>query len=1175
MARQGQLSCFPSLPSCLLQSLEEPWVVGALLARGRSFLGAEVRLEAHVRCWCEDTSGSVSAELMQGVGLTVASPAGGAPQPSLHLTALVQLVKEIPEFLFGEVSPVSPDGERVSPEETADTRRPTGKEGPGAAGRKPSSPAYSPDKRKNHGQQERGTLGAGPVGISPGNSPLQGLINCLKEILVPGPQYPEMSLNLPLPVPGQNASPLTRAELQPGSLPWGVKTEAASRDCPLQGLLNCLKEIPEVPDSRPSLSGVEDLWLQEDQGAWKRNSAGPRPLRTSLPGPSPGAGSAVSVVKTENDWAQSPPVSASCQLSKWTHSPAATSSPGCNGDPTRVLVSRWGPAAQGEAWGCLLGAAHPGFSMHTQALPAPRGRVWLLLPSSPPPLIQTVAQGTFHCKDLWSREHIKVPLLRVACLADHMPAIGFIAPAEGGLGPPAWGWAEWLGQRCFPMMPAVPFPAEVTVGPLLALGLQGCVRDSSALPPGPQSTPTSFSSSSSTDGDLDFQSPEGSQGHQPGKGSPVGSPPLPDLENCLREIPAPRPRPACSWSLAGDRGPRSAEPKNWTADKEGLRGEACEPVQLGQQVGYVPPRSLQLASLQVPTSSSVPSCYQRGFKDQVTRPGPWRCLQDGAATEPSPLHRLESSLKGILPGRPLRFACLVGPSPRPGSSSSSSSSSSEGEDLRLEPELWQPLQGELSGGEEGARVLGLHPNALAAPLLAAALVKARGEQSPGAAVLSVQATSLYSPRVTSVCSQQGKQKRWEAGPSHPGEKHAWTPWASVAPLAVPEEGQLSAPALLCGWRKGLGWGPASLLGQPWDSCPGSPGSVKNPGAWSLEMEEQVLQVNWWLYCPLKLSGALQAQGYAGSQLHARNDGRPLPRGPREPPPAATVPPAFPPASARPLCPCGGSLQQELQGLSAALSEKLDQLATALAGLSQEVASMRTQVDRLGRCPRSPRSKGLASWHWSRSRGPRWANGPAPRPLPYWRQKGPTRPKPKILRGQAEGCSAGDSSGLSLGRLHLVLPLPPDAPPAEPSGPHSSPYQQPLSACTCRALLTVHAPLGHSGGPQSPPVPAVPAALPPQMALPAASADTEPLAAAAVPTGTPDQPKDPNSLVAGVERTLEEELWGGEHRDLRWGVPCRLLHQLSPAEEALPPATSPRACPSLSPCCSQTFPISRP
>lgn len=71
----------------------------------------------------------------------------------------------------------------------------------------------------------------------------------------------------------------------------------------------------------------------------------------------------------------------------------------------------------------------------------------------------------------------------------------------------------------FPMMPAVLFLAEVTVGPLLALGLQSFTRDSSALPPGPRGTPTSFSSSSSTDGDVDFQSPEASQGRRPGKGA--------------------------------------------------------------------------------------------------------------------------------------------------------------------------------------------------------------------------------------------------------------------------------------------------------------------------------------------------------------------------------------------------------------------------------------------------------------------------------------------------------------------------------------------------------------------------------------------------------------------------------------------------------------------------------
>lgn len=60
------------------------------------------------------------------------------------------------------------------------------------------------------------------------------------------------------------------------------------------------------------------------------------------------------------------------------------------------------------------------------------------------------------------------------------------------------------------------------MGPLLALGLQSFMRDSSAFPPGLRGTPTSFSSSSSTDGDVDFQSPEGSQGRRPGKGVLAG-----------------------------------------------------------------------------------------------------------------------------------------------------------------------------------------------------------------------------------------------------------------------------------------------------------------------------------------------------------------------------------------------------------------------------------------------------------------------------------------------------------------------------------------------------------------------------------------------------------------------------------------------------------------------------
>ncbi|XP_074171265.1 protein KRBA1 isoform X4 [Rhinolophus sinicus] len=1095
---------------------------------------------------------------------------GGAPQHSLHLTALVQLVKEIPGFLFGEVSPesrgASLDGERVSPEvahdkdgpgldsirgvlpasglkcqlpvsspssptsavavetcplrgllsclpdtpvsqpslatmssgrsscsgspgargqgsplpiRTANTLRPAEEEDPGAPGREHSTPACSPGRRKSHRKQERGTSGADPTGTSPGNSPLQGLINCLKEILVPGPQQPDASPSLPPPVPSLGASQLSRVALGPGSPPWGVKTEAASGDCPLQGLLNCLKDIPTARDTRPSPSGSGDPRLQKDPGAWKRNSGGlptgPRPLQTSPPCPGPGA-----VVKMEDGWAQSPPVPASCQLGKRTHSPSPTGSLGGDGDTSGVRMPSWGPTAQ-------AGSAS---SSPLEALEACLKGIPLSGSLPPQPLATS-----------WFRS----------------PQLGDPGSQRPELQP--------RGSRS----------QEVTVGPLLALGLQGFVRDSPALPPGPHGTPTSFSSSSSTDGDLDFQSPEGSQGRWRGKGGPVGSSPLQGLENCLREIPVPRSQPAWSWSSAGDRVPRRAEPKNWTADKEGRRGEACEPVHLGRRGGDVPTRSLRPASPQVLASSSVPACCQQGLRDPVaTRPGPWRWLQEGAATMPSPLHCLENSLKGILPGRPLRFACLASPSPGPspssGSSSSSSFSSSE-EDLRLEPKLWQaflqerdPLPSSKGPGPPSPRSGGTPAGS------------STGE-GPGKA----------EPRDHFSLSA-GKAEEKMEGMSQSPRRDACVETPGRPGLGTTQGEAVGSPGPALRPEKGPRLGPC----QP-------PGSEPGPPAWKPRVSEE--------------SGGL-GPGHGGPSDSARTETKPLPRGLPGPPPAAAALPALPPASPRPPCPCGNSLQQELHSLSATLSEKLDQLAMALAGLSQEVATMRTQVHRLGRRPWGAGSKGQASWPRALPRGPHWAPNPANRHLPYRRQKGPTRLKPKILRGQAEGCRAGGTSGLSHGTPHLGPQLSPDAHLAEPSGSGSSPSQQPPYSACSRAMLTVHPPLGHTGGHQSPPPPSVPAAFPPQMASPATSADAEPPAAAAAPTGTRNWPKDPNGLLAGVQRALKVELWDGEHRDLRWGAPdC--LHQLSPAKKALPPAATPRGWPAPLPHSSRTFPISGP
>ncbi|XP_061271040.1 protein KRBA1 isoform X8 [Bos javanicus] len=1053
--------------------------------------------------WWEDYVRRSTCRLMLGEGARVHCGllAGGAPQHSLHLSALVQLVQEIPEFLFGEGSPESSggaslDGVAVSSQaavtedmcplrdllrclpdtpvgllglaatpsgssssstpgaggpgsplsiKTADKPRPVEEGSPGAPGQEPSPATCSQGSSKSRRNPERGTPGAGAVSISPGHSPLQGLINCLKEILEPGPQGPEGPRSSPPPpAPSLGASQLTRAELGPGGLPWAVKTEAASGDCPLQSLLNCLKEIPEARDRHPSPLGASDPRLQEDPGAWKRNSGGLRPLQTPPPGPGPGAGSMLSAVKVEDSWPQGPLEPTSCQLSKQPHGPSAASSPRNVKDiaPTQVQVPSWGPAAQ-------AGSAS----------------------SSPLEALEACLRG--------------------------IPLSGSLPPQ-----PPASSWSRSPqpgdpgSQR--PELPRLgPHSKEVVIGPLPALGLQGCMRDSPALPLGSQGTPSSFSSSSSSDGDLDFQSPERSQGHRPGKG---------------------------------------------------LRGEACEPAHLGQRGGDVPARSLRLASPQALASGALPTCSPRGPRDLgAARPGQWRWLRDGPATKPSPLHCLENSLKGILPGGPLRFACLAGLGPSPRSSSSSSISSSEGEDPRPEPELWQhPLQ-------ERDHL----PSSKGLGTLSPQCGGPRAGCSPG------EGSRRREPGHRCDFSAAGKAEEKVGGRSH-------SPWrevcletlgppgplgsaggchVQVSPVSVAvAEPCVATPEMLCALpvRSAVHPCPAAQLGRrPGPGPCQPPGSAHGPQSWKPTAGEES-------------RGLGPGDGRPG--VTAGTDSEPLPGGVPQPAPAAAVPGALPGTSPRRPCPCGASLQQELHSLGAALSEKLDHLAGALAGLAQEVAAVRTQVDRLGRRPRGAGPKGLP-------RGPRLSSGPAHRHLPYWRHKGPPRPRPKILRGGlAEGCRAGDlSSGLSSGRLRRV---PPDTPSAEPPGTGSSPPWQPhSSACSGPAVQTVRHPLGHPEARQSPPPLSLPAAPPPQVAAPVGTAEAEPRGVVAAPPRIPRWPKDPGGVLVGLQRALEGEQWGEELRDPAWGPPSRHPHGLSPTEGAPPPATSPPS--------SRTFPTLRP
>lgn len=269
---------------------------------------------------------------------------------------------------------------------------------------------------------------------------------------------------------------------------------------------------------------------------------------------------------------------------------------------------------------------------------------------------------------------------------------------------------------------------------------------------------------------------------------------------------------------------------------------------------------------------------------------------------------------------------------------------------------------------------------------------------------------------------------------------------------------------------------------------------------------------------------------------ARTQGKLLSGDPPEPPskspPPTTVLSKWSPTSLQPPCPCGRALQQELHNLGTALTDKLEQLAAAVAGLTQEVATMRTQMDQLGRRPRNLGPKGQGSWRLTLPQRPRWVNRLNHRHLPYWRQKGPTRPRPKILRTQAEGCKTGDCPGLSRGKGSLVPQLPPEASLVESSRPTCSSSQQIFSTAGGHTVLTAHPPLEHTGCHQNPLSPSVPTALVPLVVSPATSADTEPQDARVTTISIPNQPKEPNSLLG---EALSKDLWEGDHRDPRWGA----------------------------------------
>ncbi|CAM5095085.1 unnamed protein product [Eretmochelys imbricata] len=223
----------------------------------------------------------------------------GERQGSLHLSALMKLVKEIPEFLFGNskatVEPAEAadsEAEMGSERAFADVKPEITPENPPALGlenclvevsvNRPSH-ADTPSSCESTGSTEGARLGRlYAEEVSPENSPLQGLLNCLKEIPINRPHHPNM----------QNPSAQgdvehKRVGVEMKSLCATVKTEVTTESSPIQGLTGCpvkRPSYPSTPTSRSSTSsaqgGVEDRRLE--LGLWRCSYEENSPLQGLL-----------------------------------------------------------------------------------------------------------------------------------------------------------------------------------------------------------------------------------------------------------------------------------------------------------------------------------------------------------------------------------------------------------------------------------------------------------------------------------------------------------------------------------------------------------------------------------------------------------------------------------------------------------------------------------------------------------------------------------------------------------------------------------------------------------------------------------------------------------------------------------------------------------------------------
>ncbi|XP_039373378.1 protein KRBA1-like isoform X9 [Mauremys reevesii] len=609
----------------------------------------------------------------------------GARQGSLHLSALMKLVKEIPEFLLGNskatVEPAEAadsDAEMgserafadVKPEVTPETPPPLGLEnclGEVSVNR-PSHPD-TPSSCVSTSSTEGASLRRLYAEVAPENSPLQGLLNCLKEIPIHRPRYPNMQSP---GAPGDVEHKRVRGEVK--SLCAAVKTEVTTESSPIQGLTPLAVKRPSYPSTPTSSSStssaqgdVEDRRLE--LGLWRcSHEAG-----TAENSPLQGLLNCLKEIIVHKPRHPHP-------------SPCKSAKGSTRGDPgQRRLEGEDGSSSVGVKTEVTAeDPQDPGWESCPPARPVRKASP-PATPSSRAP--RSRAEGEAGGRSLFGEEMTpRTSLLHdlANCLQETPVSTSWAsrvlahnAGADVSPRRPAMGMVRsWCGEDI-----------STETSPLR--GLENCLRD---IPVNSPHMPASSALASPTQRDMGQRRPGAGARRSLGEDVSAENSPLRGLENCLKDIPVPcrsqSNTPGSRSSLSSSPAPRGRlETAGWPVKTEaGAVSEVTPPLQ-GLE------NCLKDIAMARPRGSSATSSFctskAPGEGEQRPVPRPWGACAAAASAESSPLYGWLNGLKEIPAGRP-RYASV------PSGYSSSSSADGERAPWGAGPGAWRWGSEELS-----------------------------------------------------------------------------------------------------------------------------------------------------------------------------------------------------------------------------------------------------------------------------------------------------------------------------------------------------------------------------------------------------------------------------------------------------------------------------------------------